>query len=126
MAASAWLCTVPGSAAPHLVRLGGDIDLGTAPAVREELRVLPATDDVVVDVSDVRFFSAAAITVLLELRTRLHHEGHLLQLAAVPRVVHRPLELLALLDVLPTRPSTSAAFDTRPGTEDRHGVGLGQ
>ena len=101
MPAATGLRTVTGRTAPRLLRLSGEIDLYTAAAIREQVLAVPATDDVVIDMSDVRFFGAAAVTVLLELRTRLHHVGRTLQLAAVPRVVHRPLELLALLDELP-------------------------
>ena len=106
----AWVRTVAGRSAPRLLRLGGEIDLRTAPGVRAQLLTVPATDDVVIDLSGVEFFGAAAVTVLLELRARLRYGGRTLQLAAVPRVVRRPLELLGLLDALPCWSLTTAAI----------------
>ncbi|WP_035303986.1 STAS domain-containing protein [Actinokineospora inagensis] len=119
MPAVASLRVVAGRSAPRLLRLGGEIDLYSAPAVGEQLLAIPATDDVVIEMFDVRFFGAAAITALLEFRARLHHAGHTLQLAAVPRVVRRPLDLLALLDVLPcwTLTTEAIAACARPVTQ---------
>ena len=80
-----------------IVRLGGEIDLYNAPAVREAL--LAACSDgperVVVDLSEVEFLDSTALGALVEARTRLpNREGFIL---AAPRPeARRALEIAGL------------------------------
>lgn len=116
MGVTAWLYTEPSSSAPRLLRLGGEIDLYTAPVVREQLLAVPVTDDAIVDMSDVRFFGATAITLLLELRAHLNDGGHSLRLATVPGMVRRLLDLLDLIDLLPCSPATGQTVADHAGS----------
>ena len=56
-----------------VVRLGGELDLYNAPAVREALMraCLDGPKKVVVDLSEVEFMDSTALGVLIEARTRM-------------------------------------------------------
>src|ERR671936_629336 len=64
-----------------IVRLGGEIDLYNAPAVREALLAAcsEGPERVVVDLSEVEFLDSTALGALVEARTRLpNREGFIL------------------------------------------------
>jgi anti-sigma B factor antagonist len=76
--------------APMLVTVEGEIDLATAPQLRERVFQLPE-DDLVLDTSRVRLFAAAGLGVLLELQDRRARTGAQLVLAAPSAAVRRVL-----------------------------------
>lgn len=77
----------------------GEIDAFTAPTLTEQLRSLPVGVDVEVDVSRVRFMSAAGVTLLLVLREQIVQGGACLRLMGVPAAVDRVLALVGVRDL---------------------------
>jgi anti-anti-sigma factor len=84
------------------VRVAGEVDAHTAPLFAAALRAGYAAvehhDSLVVDLTDVRFFSAAGLTQLLTTRQRCR-ERRLPLLVVAPDSVLRPLRLTRLDDL---------------------------
>jgi anti-anti-sigma factor len=80
-----------------LVVASGEIDIMTVDAFEAELRDAVQRSDVVVDLTEVSFFGAAAIRVLLQVGAEGATRGHSLVICAL-RPQHR--RLLARLDLL--------------------------
>jgi anti-anti-sigma factor len=82
-----------------IVRLAGDLDLRTAPALGERLRELVG-GDVVVECSGLRFVDSIGVTLLV----RMHHEFEArrttLALRGITGVPQRTLEILGLVETL--------------------------
>jgi anti-anti-sigma factor len=97
--------TIP---APTLVTVAGEIDLLTAPQLRDHLRPLP-DDDLILDISQVRLCAAAGLRVILELQNRRTRTGAQLVLAAPPAPVHRVLCVTGLDKTLPIATSVEEA-----------------
>lgn len=90
----------------------GDIDLGTAPALREPL--VPVlehrTGPVVVDLSDVAFMDSTGVHVLVDTLQRLEAQNRRLAIACREGgQIHRVLGLVGLLDVLTVHRSRESA-----------------
>lgn len=85
-----------------VLRLGGELDLATAPGLRQRLATLPDTVETVdVQTAGLTFLDLAGLDVLLGLSTRLRAGGGALVVRAPSPPVRR---LLALLDdPLPVR-----------------------
>jgi len=112
--------------APTLVTVAGEIDVLTAPQLRD--RVLPLPDgDLVLDISGVRLCAAAGLRVMLELQDRRARMGAKLVLAAPAPTVRRVLCVTGLDKTLPVAVSVEdavtlvAAADSRASTNG-HGV----
>lgn len=86
-------------AAPTVLSLTGEVDLLTAPQLRERLHVVP-DGDLVLDLSGVEFFSAAGLRVLHEAHERRQAAGTTMMLTAVPGRINRLLRITGLLTVL--------------------------
>ncbi|WP_169735330.1 anti-sigma factor antagonist [Actinokineospora inagensis] len=82
-----------------VVTVRGEVDLVTAPAVRETLNTALRDPDLlllVVDLSPVDFLAAAGLGVLVEVRDRARARAVDLRLVATGRVVLRPLDVTGL------------------------------
>ncbi len=94
-----------------VLKVGGEIDMATAPAfenaVRQALAERPAT--LIIDLSRARFFSSAGIAVLMF--AHRNSDGVALRVAAGDRIVLRPLELTGLADDLAIYPTLQSALD---------------
>jgi anti-anti-sigma factor len=92
-----------------LVRLRGEIDIATAPGLRERLLELlrPGTGLVILDVSGISFCDAAGLEVLVSSHRRAMALGITLRLTSVPPRMTRLMRLHGLDRVLRTRPSPS-------------------
>lgn len=94
-----------------VVAVAGDIDLCTAPRLEQFLlHSIPAQrvppPGLVIDLSQVEFFGAAGISVLLAVQDRVGLVGGWLRLLDVPPVVTRILTLTDLQDrLLPLSPT---------------------
>ena len=98
--------TIP---APVLVTVAGEIDLLTAPQLRDH--VLPLADgDVVLDLAGVRLLAAAGLRVMLDLQGRRARAGAQLVLAAPSASVRRVLCATGLDQTLPTAASVEDAI----------------
>jgi anti-sigma B factor antagonist len=89
----------------------GDLDLATAPALRDELvelsRLRPAL--VVLDLERVAFLDSVGVGVIVGGYKRLRHDGARLHLAAPQSVVKRVLGLTRIDEIIPTYDSVGAA-----------------
>jgi anti-sigma B factor antagonist len=87
--------SVPGST---LVNVGGELDMLTAPSLRETLfaQVGVADADVIVDLDEVTFMSSTALGVLVEVSQHAKEARSRLRLVCSNRTVLRPLELTGL------------------------------
>jgi anti-anti-sigma factor len=94
--------------APTLVTVAGEIDLLTAPQLRERVRPLP-DDDVILDISQVRLLAAAGLHALKELQDRRTRAGAQLVLAAPSAPVRRVLCATGLDKTLPVAASVEDA-----------------
>jgi anti-sigma B factor antagonist len=94
--------------APVLVTVAGEIDLLTAPELRERVRPLPA-EDLILDLSQVRLLAAAGLRALLELHDRRTRAGAQLVLAAPSAPVRRVLCVTRLDKTLPIAASVEEA-----------------
>jgi anti-anti-sigma factor len=92
-----------------VVHVNGEVDLATAPQLRECLRDLEG--DVIVDLIDVSFLDSSGIGVLIAQRKRLAHGDGKLTLRNPNDIVARTLEAVGLCDwiePLTAGPSPSA------------------
>jgi anti-anti-sigma factor len=85
---------------PIVVTVAGEIDMSTAPQLRDQVRTLP-DGDVVLDISEVRLLAAAGLSVLLDLQDRRAQAGAQMVIAAAPPSVHRVLCVIGLDQTLP-------------------------
>jgi anti-sigma B factor antagonist len=103
--------------ASALLMLRGDLDLATAPALREALiEVLRGCKSVVVDLEGVGFVDSAGIGILLGGLKRARSQGGELELVCTSRQVLRPLEIIGLDRVFTIHSRRDAALLERPAT----------
>jgi anti-sigma B factor antagonist len=88
----------------RLVSPDGDLDLATAPALRQQLVDATASGSglVVLDLGGVAFLDSVGVGVIVGGHTRLRHEGRLLHLAAPTSTVRNVLGLTRLDAIIPT------------------------
>jgi RNA polymerase sigma-B factor len=100
----------------------GEIDLLSAPALHEHLSTLLAARPprLVIDLSDVSFLGATALSVLIDARRAAAHQGTALQLRAPNRQL--PASTLAttgldrLLEIMPSSSDTDGSHNSHPGS----------
>lgn len=100
------------------VAIGGDLDIASAPAVRERLLSLlcPGACRLVIDMSDVRYADASGLAVLVSTQRRAVLLGGELRLAAPRPEVARALAVTGLSRHLAAYPTVRAAVAGRkPG-----------
>ncbi|HTL84796.1 MAG TPA: STAS domain-containing protein [Acidimicrobiia bacterium] len=83
-------------------RLHGDVDTGTAPQVRLELRHAINSNgaDLVIDCSELTFIDSTGIAVLLEANRLLEVDGRTVLIVNVPPGPRRVFDALGLTDLL--------------------------
>jgi anti-sigma B factor antagonist len=98
-----------------VVTVGGDIDLGTAPALRAELSealaAATAPAPVVLDLTAVEFLGSAGLAAIAGAHQQAEAAGTPLRLVATQRAVLRPIELTgfgSMLALYPTVPEALA------------------
>jgi anti-anti-sigma factor len=103
--------TILQGAPPHVVVLGGEIDIATSPAIRESLMAAINAGNVhlAVDMSGVAFIDAAGIGVLVAAANRAREAGGGLSLLAPSWQVRRLLDVLHLDGILPACMSGSSS-----------------
>jgi anti-anti-sigma factor len=95
----------------EIVRLGGEIDLYAAEGLSAALEEAAAASDlVVVDLLDVRFFDSTAVGLVLELRRRLLGVGGNLVLAVDGLETQRIFRITGLDRILTLAPTLDAAL----------------
>ena len=100
-----------------IVAIGGDLDIASAPAVRERLLSLlrPGACRLVIDMSAVRYADASGLAVLVGSRRRARLLGGSLRLAAPSPEVARVLSATGMNQHLDIFPTVRAAITGQPG-----------
>lgn len=85
-----------------IVRIGGELDMLTAPRLRDALLPIVATADadVVLDLGPVTFLGSNGLGVLVEVARQATDSGAALRLVAATKIVTRPITLTGLDEVL--------------------------
>jgi anti-sigma B factor antagonist len=99
-----------------VLQLAGEVDLYTAPALRQRIQDLAAkgTVHVIADMSRVDFLDSTGLGVLIGgLRVLREHDGSLTLVISTRRVL-RVFELTGLTKVFPPQPSVQAAVTADP------------
>ena len=91
-----------------VVRPVGELDLATAPKLREALGEI-VSGDVVVDLAGVSFIDSTGLNVLVDAYKRLTTSGHQMTLRAPSRRVMAVLDITGLVKVLKVYDSVEAA-----------------
>jgi anti-anti-sigma factor len=104
-------CRVRAEAGVTVAELAGELDLASAPALREQLLGLlrRGSSRLVLDLTRVSFCDASGLAVLVGTSHRARRLGGFLRLAAVPRQAARVLDLTGLDRHLPVFPTVWAA-----------------
>jgi anti-sigma B factor antagonist len=107
-------CSVRTADGITIAELAGELDLASAPALREQLlRLLRAgSSRLVLDLSRVSFCDASGLAVLVGTAHRARRRGGFLRLAAVSPQTARVLNLTGLHRHLPTFATVPAASGT--------------
>ena len=111
------LLAEPATCAGHrFVAPSGDIDLATAPRLREDLVQAYASGSslVVLDLEAVEFLDSVGLSVIVGGHKRLRHEGRRLHLAAPSSIVRRVLGVTRLDALIPTFETVDAAVSSCP------------
>lgn len=106
-----------GSCAGHrFVAPRGDLDLATAPRLRQDLVDASASGStlVVLDLEGVEFLDSVGLSVIVGGHKRLRHEGRSLHLAAPRAIVRRVLGLTRLDALIPTYDTVDDAVSGCP------------
>lgn len=93
---------VSSRATSTVVALAGDIDIQTAPLLREALAALPPSEQmVVVDLSAVEFLDSSGVGALVGAAAALREGGGSLRLACPPPRVQKVFRISRLAEVIP-------------------------
>ncbi len=87
-----------------VVTLGGELDVQSAAGIADCLRELVAGNDVVVDLTDLRFVDAAGVGALMKARNQARPEGRTMTLRRPRPNVLRTLEVAGVDNVFPIEP----------------------
>ena len=111
-----------GHRGPVIVTLGGELDIVSAPAVREELLSLlrPGVSQLVIDLSAIRYADASGLAVLVGTQRRAVLLGGTLRLAAPQPEVARVLAVTGMGRHLEVYSTVQAAI---AGREPAGGAG---
>ncbi|OLR94314.1 STAS domain-containing protein [Actinokineospora bangkokensis] len=97
-----------------LARVRGEVDMGTAPALRrgldEAAEQRTGEQPVVLDLSSVGFLASAGLALLVEFHRRLTGEGGALRVVTQGGPVLRAIQVSSLDKVLTVYPSADAAL----------------
>jgi anti-sigma B factor antagonist len=100
-----------------IIHVGGEIDMLTAPQLREVLlaHVDRPSGDVVVDLDGVTFLASTGLSVLVEVAKHAKTSGSALRLVCTSRAVIRPMELTGLDQAFDLHTSMAALPAPRGG-----------
>jgi anti-sigma B factor antagonist len=82
--------------------LTGEVDLATAPKIREDLELIVSATDghVLIDCTDLAFIDSTGVSALVQTRSELRSLGRDLVLANVGSRPRRVFDMLGLTDML--------------------------
>ncbi|MEU4445503.1 anti-sigma factor antagonist [Actinosynnema sp. NPDC050801] len=101
-----------------VVGVAGELDADTVPEVRAALapHLSESASTLVLDLTDVVFFSSAGLSLLLELRRRVD----VFALVATRRAVLRPIQLTTVSSLLDVHPSVDDALASISSSQQVH------
>ena len=104
----------------RFVAPSGDLDLATAPRLRQDLVEASASGSslVVLDLRRVDFLDSVGLSVIVGGHKRLRHEGRMLALAAPQAIVRRVLGVTRLDALIPTYDTVDEAVSGCPSEHD--------
>lgn len=87
----------------HVVGMSGELDLATAPRLRDELRAVEASDarEIILDLADLNFMDSRGLTLIIGADARFKANGKRLKLLRGPAPVQRIFEITATVESLP-------------------------
>jgi anti-sigma B factor antagonist len=93
---------VPSNGDVGIVRVSGEIDVATAPALREQLASALEIDviDVVVDLGEVTFMDSTGLSVLIDACHRLGKSGRKLHVVGATPSLRRLFEIAGVTELL--------------------------
>jgi anti-anti-sigma factor len=99
-----------------IAELAGELDIATAPALREQLLSLlrPGSSRLIIDLSRVTYCDSSGLAVLVGAGRRARLLGGFLHLAAASSQTGRVLQLTGLYQHLPVFPTVTAAAAIPP------------
>ena len=120
-------CRVRTAGGVTVAELAGELDLASAPALREQLlRLLrPGSSRLVLDLSRVSFCDASGLAVLVGADRQARLLGGFLRLAAVSPQTARVLDITGLGRHLPVYPTVAAASSAPRAGPGRPGLTAG-
>jgi anti-sigma B factor antagonist len=97
----------------HVVTVAGELDVGTAPALRDELTRIATegASEVFVDLLQVAFVDSVALGVLVDASKRASARGGALSLVCDDRRIARIIEITGLDPVLRIHPTLREALE---------------
>ena len=100
----------------HVVSVGGEFDLHSAPELQERLATVSAAGSrrVIVDLTDLRFIDSASLGVLVQAAKRLRATGGELVLVCDDRRILRVLEVTGVLPMFRIETGLTAAVNGAP------------
>jgi len=101
-----------------LARIGGELDMATAPDARAFLLTVLAGGNLrlVIDLTDLTFVDASGINVLVRASRRAQENGGWLRLAGARPQLRRILHILHLTALLPAYDTVGEATGAQPAT----------
>ncbi|WP_026453209.1 anti-sigma factor antagonist [Saccharomonospora iraqiensis] len=101
-----------------LARVSGEVDLLSAPELRQWVQDNVGHDDgLVLELDGIGFLGSAGLSVLAELSERAAHNELTWAIVATKRVVLRPLEATGLLSQMPVHQTADEAVAAVTGAE---------
>jgi anti-anti-sigma factor len=110
-------CMLEGHPRAAVLRVAGELDLGTAALFRGALDSLLSRDQsIIVDVQDLRYIDSKGVHILEQCREALGRQGRRLAVSSPAPTVRRVMEIAGLarmLSIYPDLPTALAAFGER-------------
>jgi anti-sigma B factor antagonist len=103
------ISTVAPDTGVSVVRVRGELDQATSPALEEALTQAPAGENVVLDLTDCSFIDSSAIRVVLAGAKHVESGGGAMSLVVPAAGVLRALEIANVSARVPIHPSVEAA-----------------
>jgi anti-sigma B factor antagonist len=102
----------PSTSGPTVLRVAGELDHHTAPALTEVLDTVPG-GGLVIDLTDLAYCDSTGISVLVIAYQRAHATGSPFGLAGLSQELTRVFQVVGLYTVLPFHPTVDEAVNSQ-------------
>jgi anti-anti-sigma factor len=93
-----------------VIEAAGDIDMGSAPRLREQLLSALERSDVILEAADIAFCDSSGLRTLVEAQQAAHAQNAAFRLAAPSEAVLRVMELAGTLEAFGIFPDLETAL----------------